>query len=94
MLYNNNHGIFIDMKKSKYIKLALCLALGCFLSLGVFAQGVGGGDNTAGSPGDDPNDKPDPEIPIPLDGGVSILIAAGVGYGAKKYRDYLKEKNA
>lgn len=25
---------------------------------------------------------------IPLDGGVSILIAAGVAYGAKKYRDY------
>ena len=33
---------------------------------------------------------------IPLDGGVSILIAAGVAYGAKKYRDYrqnLKQTN-
>ena len=29
---------------------------------------------------------------IPLDGGVSMLIAAGVAYGAKKYRDYKKNK--
>ena len=27
----------------------------------------------------------DPDLPI--DGGVSLLIAAGVGYGVKKYRD-------
>ncbi len=93
MLYNNNHGIFIDMKKSKYIKLALCLALGCFLSLGAFAQeGVPTSNDALGGVGDDKED--DPPIPIPLDGGVSILIAACVGYGAKKYRDYLKEKNA
>lgn len=29
---------------------------------------------------------------IPLDGGVSLLIAAGVAYGAKKIRDYRKNK--
>lgn len=28
---------------------------------------------------------------IPIDGGVSILIAAGVGYGAKKYYDKHKK---
>ena len=33
----------------------------------------------AGSP-PDPND-------IPIDGGVSILLAAGIGYGLKKYRE-------
>lgn len=26
----------------------------------------------------------DPETPAPIDGGLSILIAAGVGYGVKK----------
>ena len=36
-------------------------------------------DITAGSP-PDPND-------IPIDGGVSILLAAGIGYGLKKYRE-------
>ena len=38
------------------------------------------------------NDDPKPQIPIPLDGGVSVLIAAGVAYGAKKYRDYRLNK--
>ncbi|MBO4371875.1 MAG: hypothetical protein J5826_02990 [Bacteroidales bacterium] len=33
-----------------------------------------------------------PSLPIPLDGGVSVLIAAGVGYAAKKYRDYRMNK--
>lgn len=27
---------------------------------------------------------------VPLDGGLSMLIAAGVGYGVKKYRDTKK----
>lgn len=85
---DNNHGINIDMKKSKYIKFALCLALGCFFSLGVFAQDTGTGIGV----GDDPNNKPVPQIPIPIDGGVSVLIAAGVGYGVKKYRDYRLSK--
>lgn len=34
------------------------------------------------------NDDPPPLPPIPLDGGVSALIVAGVAYGVKKYRDY------
>ncbi|MBO7596150.1 MAG: hypothetical protein J6T70_03805 [Bacteroidales bacterium] len=29
---------------------------------------------------------------IPIDGGVSALIAAGVAYGVKKYRDYRVNK--
>lgn len=37
-------------------------------------------------------DNEDPE-PVPIDGGVSILVAAGVAYGVKKVRDYKKEKN-
>ena len=31
----------------------------------------------------DPGGGPD----VPIDGGLSLLLAAGVGYGVKKYRD-------
>ena len=34
---------------------------------------------------DDPND-------VPIDGGLSLLIAAGSAYGIKKYRDYKAAK--
>lgn len=33
----------------------------------------------------------DPDAPI--DGGVGVLIAAGVGYGIKKYKDSTKRRN-
>jgi hypothetical protein len=39
--------------------------------------------NAQGDPGDDPD--------APIDGGVSILIAAGVGYGIKKANDQRKK---
>lgn len=42
----------------------------------VFAQG---------DPGPDPDEK------IPFDGGLSLLIAAGIGYGAKKAYDKRKK---
>jgi hypothetical protein len=29
---------------------------------------------------------------VPIDGGLVILLAAGVGYGVKKYRDQRKKK--
>lgn len=34
----------------------------------------------------------DPSDPdgVPIDGGISVLLAAGVGYGAKKIKDALK----
>ena len=33
-----------------------------------------------------------PEDGVPIDGGLSILLAAGVGYGAKKMYDSRKDK--
>ncbi len=30
---------------------------------------------------------------VPIDGGLSLLLAAGVGYGIKKYRDQRKKQN-
>lgn len=38
-------------------------------------------------------DPLDDDPGAPIDGGVSILIAAGVGYGAKKVQQMRKKKN-
>lgn len=38
-----------------------------------------------GNPGDDTD--------LPIDGGLSILVAAGVGYGIKKVRDERKKNS-
>ena len=35
---------------------------------------------------------PDPQD-IPIDGGLTLLLAAGVGYGIKKYRDSKKNQD-
>lgn len=43
----------------------------------------------ATDPGGGGLDDPD----APIDGGVSLLIAAGVGYGYKKYKDNNKKKS-
>lgn len=32
-----------------------------------------------------------PAPPVPLDGGLSLLVAAGAAYGVKKFRDSRKE---
>ena len=37
----------------------------------------------------DPDGDPD----APIDGGVSLLVAAGIGYGVKKVRDNRKKKS-
>ena len=36
---------------------------------------------------------PDPDDAVPIDGGLSLLVAAGTAYGVKKYRNY-KKKNS
>lgn len=41
------------------------------------------------APGDPPPDPPDPSD-VPIDGGLSWLIASGVGYGVYQYK---KKKN-
>ncbi len=37
-----------------------------------------------------PIDPPPFEGDVPIDGGLSLLVAAGVGYGIKKVRDHRK----
>jgi hypothetical protein len=51
-----------------------------FLCLALFSKAQGPGD-----PG------PDPDPAVPLDGGLTMLVAAGIGYAAKKRYD--KRKN-
>ena len=38
---------------------------------------------------------PDPlgDVDAPIDGGVSLLVVAGIGYGIKKHRDSRKDKS-
>lgn len=38
----------------------------------------------------DPDGDPD----APIDGGIGLLVAAGVGYGIKKYRDHKRASQA
>lgn len=40
------------------------------------------------------SEPPPPPEPIPVDGGASLLLAAGAAYGAKKWHEYRKNKNA
>lgn len=63
-------------------KLLLITGISLMLSVGAFAQGDpgNGGD---GNPGD-----PD----APIDGGVTLLVAAGVAYGAKQWHNSRKNK--
>lgn len=67
------------------------------LSAGVYtAMGQGmPGDNESGiTLGNDAGNglPPPPEGGVPVDGGLGLLLAAGVGYGAKKAYDYRKNK--
>lgn len=63
-----------------------------FLSLGLIANPAGGpGGSGGGSGGGDPNQGGDPDAPI--DGGITLLAAAGVAYGIKKVSDKRKQKS-
>ncbi|MCZ2222369.1 MAG: hypothetical protein LC122_01890 [Chitinophagales bacterium] len=62
--------------KSKLFKLIGIMSVLMILSLPVKAQ----------------DDFDPPEDDIPVDGGITLLLAAGVGYGAKKLRDNKKMK--
>lgn len=61
---------------SRLILNCALVLLVMFLPSIVMAQPGDGGDN------------PD----VPIDGGLGLLLAAGVGYGVKKYRDNLKKE--
>jgi len=62
------------------IRLAMGLLMIAFSMLPYIAMAQTGDNN--------PGCGPDP---CPIDGGISLLLAAGVGYGVKRYRDARKK---
>lgn len=61
------------MKKKKYLLVAI---FSIFMLGGLYAQPGGGGVDEGGKgPG------------APIDGGIAILVIAGIGYGVKKYKE-------
>ena len=72
------------MKQSFILKQLTLIFFFCLSAVLVFAQG-GPGD-----PGGDPGGGPVGAIPV--DGGLAFLLAAGVGYGAKKVWDGRKSR--
>ncbi len=68
------------MKKIVRIVFVIGLLFAPLLTSNLFAQGTPGG----------PDCWPPPCVPI--DGGISLLIAAGIGLGAKKAYDTRKKQ--
>ncbi len=70
----------ILLMKKTLIFFALLILVFIFLPDVIYAQ-------TPPDPGGDPDNA----AAVPIDGGLSILLAAGVGYGIKKVRDARKK---
>jgi len=64
--------------KTRTFCATLLLTPVCFLNLPLLAQPAGPGG--------------DPDAEIPIDGGIGLLIAAGVAYGAKRAYDNKKKE--
>jgi hypothetical protein len=60
------------------------IALSVFFVVGLAFAGMSQNDPPPFNPGD--------PSPIPVDGGISLLLAAGAAYGIKKVRDSRKAK--
>ncbi len=67
--------------KMAFRSLLMAFAFGC-CTLSSQAQGPG-----------DPGDDPDPSQNIPFDGGISLVVAAGIAYAAKKGYDKRKRSD-
>jgi hypothetical protein len=82
------------------IKLAAILLLAfLFVTPEIMAQQEdrfdrydGGEGRERGSLDNPGNPGRDPDTPLPLDGGLSLLLAAGAAYGGKKLADQRKSK--
>jgi hypothetical protein len=68
------------MKHSYRSFVLFCLLILSFALLPQFARAIGNPED----PGDDPD--------APIDGGVGLLVAAGVVYGIKRIKDERKKK--
>ncbi len=73
--------IVATVMQPQFIKAA------CFLLFIVLVMVNHAHADTIADPGD-----VDPDAEVPLDGGLSLLVAAGVGYGAKKMKERRAQK--
>ena len=74
----------ISFKRNNIIRGLSLVAIACLLCTGpVLADPDGSGDGGC----------LDCDTAVPFDGGVSLLVAAGIGYGAKKAHE-ARKKNA
>jgi len=73
-----------------YIKILLTLTLIMFVFIALGQTGPAGGAPPGGPAGGTPGCWPPPCVPI--DGGISFLIAIGAAFGGKKAYDSLKKK--
>ena len=67
------------LKSKKYLILRAVMFF-VFLFIAIYTQAQGPGSGGLGDP---------PEVPV--DGGLTAVLAVGVGYGAKKLREYRKK---
>jgi len=71
------------IKKMKLNKIMKVLLITAILTLPALSQAQVAGDPP----------PPDGDPGAPIDGGLSLLLAAGAVYGVKKFRDGRKEKS-
>lgn len=77
--------IAAGLLRSPLFYMLLIIIILLFPMLGISQPGPGGGGGTGSNPDDTGGS-------VPIDGGLSLLLAAGVGYGVKKLRDYNRLK--
>jgi hypothetical protein len=70
------------IKSRKYVWIQLGLFV-LFLCVSALSYAQGGGPGSGGL-------ETRPEVPV--DGGLTAVLAIGAGYGAKKLRDYRKKR--
>ena len=78
--------MMIHMIFKKYKKSCLTAAFLFALSVLSYANPPGGGGTPL-----DPGGGGDPDAGVPIDGGITLLLAAGAAYGARKI---YKQKNS
>ncbi len=74
----------VYLRNLKNLVLMKKAFLSVFFLLGIAMVGLSQNDPPPFNPGD--------PSPIPVDGGISILLATGAAYGVKKVRDARKSK--
>jgi hypothetical protein len=82
MKLHNNKKRLLKNSLFALLMIVLILALPMFGNTQPAPGGGGEGGNPDATTGGS----------VPIDGGLSLVLAAGVGYGAKKIRDYNKKK--